>query len=65
MPQLECACEGGVEVTFQTIRRGQRIWDDLAEEVREDIGDYDRIGKGARFFDPQPKRPDIKRKRAK
>ena len=35
----------------------------LAEEVRDDIGDYDRIGKGARFFDPQPKRPDIKRKR--
>lgn len=34
----------------------------LAEEVRDDIGDYDRIGKGARFFDPQPKRPDIKQK---
>lgn len=33
----------------------------LAESVRDDIGDYDRIGKGARFFDPQPKRPDIKK----
>ena len=32
----------------------------LAESAREDIGDYDRIGKGARFFDPQPKRSDIK-----
>ena len=32
----------------------------LAEAVRDDIGDYDRIGKGARFYDPQPKRPDIK-----
>lgn len=32
----------------------------LAESAREDIGDYDRIGKGARFYDPQPKRPDIK-----
>ncbi|MFN3165512.1 MAG: sulfatase, partial [Phycisphaeraceae bacterium] len=31
----------------------------LAESVRDDLGDYDRIGKGARFFDPQPKRPDI------
>ena len=31
----------------------------LAEETRNDIGDYDRIGKGARFFDPQPKRSDI------
>ena len=26
----------------------------LAESAREDIGDYNRIGKGARFFDPQP-----------
>ncbi|GAB6164079.1 sulfatase [Thermostilla marina] len=32
---------------------------DLAEKARADIGDYDRIGAGARFFDPQPKRPDI------
>jgi hypothetical protein len=23
------------------------------------IGDYNRIGKSARFFDPQPRRPDI------
>jgi arylsulfatase len=33
----------------------------LAEKAREDIGDYDRIGKNARFFDPAPKRPDIGR----
>lgn len=32
----------------------------LAEWAREDIGDEDRIGKNARFYDPQPKRPDIK-----
>lgn len=32
----------------------------LAETAREDIGDYNRKGKGARFFDPQPQRPDIK-----
>ena len=38
VPQLECACEGHVEVRFQTIRRRQRIWDDLAEEVRERSG---------------------------
>jgi len=31
----------------------------LAEWAREDIGDEDRIGKNARFYDPQPKRPDI------
>jgi hypothetical protein len=28
----------------------------LIENAREDIGDYDRIGKGARFFDSEPKR---------
>ncbi|MFC4992912.1 sulfatase [Rubritalea tangerina] len=31
----------------------------LANQARADIGDYNRIGSGARFFDPQPKRPDI------
>ena len=30
----------------------------LAETAREDIGDYNRIGKNARFYDPQPRRPD-------
>ena len=30
----------------------------LADKARSDIGDYDRAGKGARFFDPQPRRPD-------
>ncbi len=33
----------------------------LAEKARGDIGDYNRIGNGARFFDPQKKRPDIGR----
>jgi arylsulfatase A-like enzyme len=28
--------------------------------ARTNIGDVDRIGKNARFFDPQPKRPDVK-----
>lgn len=32
----------------------------LIENAREELGDCDRIGKGARFFDPEPKRPDIK-----
>ncbi|MCU0963271.1 MAG: sulfatase [Pirellulaceae bacterium] len=30
----------------------------LAESAREDIGDYDRIGQGARFFDQGARRPD-------
>jgi len=31
----------------------------LAEKAREDLGDYNRIGKGARFFDKGPPRPEI------
>ena len=34
----------------------------LADWARTDIGDYNRAGENARFFDPQPKRPDIKKK---
>ena len=33
----------------------------LAEQARDDIGDYNRVGRNARFFDPQPKRPDAAR----
>lgn len=33
----------------------------LAEKARTDVGDHDRMGEGARFFDKAPKRPDIKR----
>lgn len=31
----------------------------LAEKARKDIGDYNVIGEGARFFDKQPRRADI------
>jgi arylsulfatase A-like enzyme len=31
----------------------------FVEGGRADIGDYDRIGAGARFFDDDPRRPDI------
>ena len=31
------------------------------EEARRDLGDYDRIGRGARFFDSGPRRPDVAR----
>ena len=31
---------------------------DLSGKVREELGDYDRIGSGARFFDAGPHRPD-------
>ena len=29
------------------------------ETAREELGDYDRIGKATRFFDPGPRRPDM------
>ena len=29
----------------------------LAESMREDLGDYDRVGKNMRFFDPMTTRP--------
>ncbi len=31
----------------------------LIELARQDLGDYDRIGQGARFLDDAPKRPDV------
>lgn len=31
----------------------------LYEQGRSELGDYDRIGNGARFHDPGPKRPDV------
>jgi hypothetical protein len=31
----------------------------LAEHARADIGDVDRIVENARFFDDEPRRPDI------
>jgi len=32
----------------------------LVEAKREELGDYDRIGKGARFWDGGPRRPEIR-----
>ncbi len=34
---------------------------ELIEQAREDLGDYDRIGSGARFFDEGVRRPDALR----
>jgi arylsulfatase A-like enzyme len=31
----------------------------VAETARDDIGDYNRVGKNMRFFDPLPQRPKI------
>ena len=38
VPQLKCICGGWVKVPFQTLRPRQRIWDDLAGEIRERYG---------------------------
>jgi arylsulfatase A-like enzyme len=34
---------------------------EMVEQAREDLGDYDRVGKGARFFDEGVRRPDALR----
>jgi len=33
----------------------------LIESARQELGDCDRVGAGARFFDSEPKRPDIRK----
>ena len=38
VPQIECVCGGMVRMPFQTLRRRQRIWDDLNGEIREEYG---------------------------
>ena len=38
VPQVECVCGGMVRMPFQTLGRGQRIWDDLEAEIREEYG---------------------------
>jgi transposase-like protein len=38
VPQIECTCGGMVNMPFQTLRRRQRIWDDLEGEIREEYG---------------------------
>jgi arylsulfatase len=38
----------------------------LAESMREDLGDHDRVGKNMRFFDPinpRPAKPPVPGKR--
>ena len=32
-----------------------------AEAARKDIGDFNQVGSGARFYDPPPRRTDIKK----
>lgn len=39
VPQVICECGGYVPLSFQTLRRGQRIWHDLEWEV---VVDYER-----------------------
>lgn len=38
VPQVECICKGWVQVPFKTLRSRQRIWDDLAGEIRARYG---------------------------
>jgi transposase-like protein len=38
MPQVLCRCGGSVEMPLRTIRKGQRIWEDLALEMQAEYG---------------------------
>jgi putative transposase len=38
MPQVRCRCGGWVEMHYQTLRKGQRIWDDLEWELQAEYG---------------------------
>ena len=38
MPQIVCECGGQVQMDFQTVRGRQRIWDNVAREMRERYG---------------------------
>lgn len=37
----------------------------VAEKARRELGDWDRAGEGARYFDPEPRRADIAEAKAK
>lgn len=36
IPQVQCVCGGNVPMSFRTLRPRQRVWDDLAVEIRVD-----------------------------
>lgn len=38
MPQVRCRCGGSVGIPFRTVRKGQRIWDDLNWEMEAEYG---------------------------
>jgi putative transposase len=38
VPQVECICGGRVDLELQTVRKRQRIWDDVEEAVRDGSG---------------------------
>lgn len=38
MPQVRCQCGGGVEMPWRTVRKGQRIWEDVGWEIQAEYG---------------------------
>lgn len=38
MPQVRCRCGGSVGIPFRILKKGQRIWDDLAWEMEAEYG---------------------------
>ncbi len=38
MPQVRCRCGGSVGIPFRTLKKGQRIWEDLTWEMEAEYG---------------------------
>lgn len=38
MPQVRCRCKGVVELPWRTVRKGQRIWEDVSWELQAEAG---------------------------
>jgi arylsulfatase len=56
--------EGDVSETTNVAQANPKVVKQLlaiAEKARTEIGDYNRIGSGARFFDEGVHRPDVKK----
>ncbi len=38
MPQVRCQCGGSVAIPWRTVRKGQRIWEDVGWEMQAEAG---------------------------